>query len=366
MKTGLYIHVPFCIRKCPYCDFYSVSSGNSDVFEDYTKAVIRNISYYTYAYPGTEFDTVYFGGGTPSLMPSGFFESVLASARNRISPGAEITVELNPKTADKEKLAVIRKSGVNRISVGIQSASDDELRSLGRIHDFEEAKRAVYDAADAGFDNISGDLMIGIKGQTEESLVRSVNALSDLELKHISSYMLKIEPGTEYYRSGISSEVPDEDKTADLYLLSVKTLAERGYGQYEISNFSKSGFQSRHNLKYWNCEEYIGIGPSAHSYFNGKRFELPRDLNGFLSSDHQTELINESEPGSFFERAMLALRLTKGLDLSLFPDEAPVVLKAAAKFRNTGLININGSVLSFTPEGFLVSNELITELLADF
>ena len=221
-------------------------------------------------------------------------------------------------------------------------------------------------AKNAGFDNISGDLMIGIKGQTEESLVSSVNALASLGLKHISSYMLKIEPGTEYYRNGISSEVPDEEKTAELYLLAVKTLAEKGYRQYEISNFSLPGFESRHNLKYWNCEDYIGIGPSAHSCFEGKRYEVPRDLSSFLTDSCQREEINEDHPCGFFEKAMLALRLTSGLDLGSYPDEAPLVLKQAQKLKGTGFINCENGVISLTPEGFLVSNEIISRLLADF
>ncbi|MBP0962360.1 MAG: radical SAM family heme chaperone HemW [Oscillospiraceae bacterium] len=366
MKAGLYIHVPFCIRKCLYCDFYSVPGSDETLKAEYKKAVIRNMERYLERYPDLIFDTVYFGGGTPSLMPADFFDDVLGSIKGRLDKEAEITMELNPKTADEEKLGEIRKSGMNRISVGIQSASDSELRDLGRVHGFSEAEEAVRAAKNAGFENISGDLMIGIKGQTEESLLHSVNALASLRLKHISSYMLKIEPGTEYYRNGISSDVPDEEKTAEFYLLAVKTLAEKGYSQYEISNFSLPGFESRHNLKYWNCEDYIGIGPSAHSCFDGKRYEVPRDLSSFITASHQNEEVNEDHPCGFFEKAMLALRLTSGLDLGRYPDEAPLVLKQAQKLKGTGLINCESGVISLTPEGFLVSNEIISRLLADF
>ena len=366
MKTGLYIHVPFCIRKCPYCDFYSLSGTDESLKTEYTAAVIRNTERYLKRYPDLSFDTVYFGGGTPSLMPASFFGDVLESIKGHLNPDAEITMELNPKTADEEKLKKIRTSGVNRLSAGIQSASDSELRNLGRIHDFQEAAEAVRIAKNAGFENISGDLMIGIKGQTTESLVQSVNALASLDLKHISSYMLKIEPGTEFSKNGISSEVPDEEKTAELYLLAVKTLAEKGYRQYEISNFSLPEYESRHNLKYWNCEDYIGIGPSAHSCFDGKRYEVPRGLSSFITEPYQKEEVNEDHPCGFFEKAMLALRLSAGLDLNKYPDEAPLVLKQAQKLNGTGLINCGNGVISLTPEGFLVSNEIISRLLADF
>lgn len=366
MNTGLYIHVPFCVRKCPYCDFYSVSSSDDSVYRRYTDAALRNICRYLKKYPSLNFDTVYFGGGTPSLMPAYFYSEILSAVRNFTELGAEITMELNPGTADREKLSLIRECGVNRISVGIQSASDNELSDLGRIHDFSDVVRAVSDIRAAGFTNISGDLMAGIKGQTKESLRSSVKALADLSLNHISSYMLKIEPGTEFGKNGMADEIPDEDISADMYLLMVEELEKRGYFQYEISNFSKPGFESRHNLKYWNSEDYIGIGPSAHSCFEGRRYEVPRNLQQYIYDDFQQEIVNEESPGSFFEKAMLALRLVKGLDLKKYPDERPLVMKRAEKFSRTGLIKTEDDVIRFTPKGFLVSNSLIAEILADF
>lgn len=365
MNTGLYIHVPFCIRKCPYCDFYSVPGPDEETVNRYTEAVIRNIRRYTDSDHSLKFDTVYFGGGTPSVLPPSFYERVLGTAGGRMTSGCEVTMETNPKTSDKTRFSQVRSCGVNRISVGIQSASDTELGFLGRIHNFADAERTVSDAFEAGFDNISGDLMTGIKGQSFESLVQSVDALAALGLNHISSYILKIEEGTEYARNGMISEAADEDTAADMYLLSVSELEKRGYFQYEISNFSKPGYESRHNLKYWNCEEYIGIGPSAHSYFNNRRYGVPGSLQDFISSEIQTEIVNEENPGGFFERAMLALRLTKGMDFSEFPDECPKVMKRAEKFLRAGLIRKENNNISLTPEGFLISNYLISELLAD-
>jgi len=365
MSVGLYIHVPFCIRKCPYCDFYSVTLSD-ELVSVYTQAVIRNIRAYREQNSSLSFDTVYFGGGTPSLMPLSFFDGVLSELSGGLTDSPEITAELNPGTSDFDKLQSLRCVGINRLSVGIQSAVGTELSDLGRIHSFEEAKSAVSDAYRAGFENISADLMIGIKGQTKDSLISSVDALTALPLTHISSYMLKIEEGTEFFKKNIKKEVPDEDTAAELYLLSVSELEKKGYKQYEISNFSRPGFESRHNLRYWRCEEYIGIGPSAHSYYNGKRYSVPRDLSDFTASERQREDVTEEKPADFFEKAMLALRLSEGLDLKKYPREAPFVLKRAEKFKNTPLLEVNDRKINLTPEGFVVSNSLISELLIDF
>ena len=366
MKTGLYIHVPFCLRKCPYCDFYSVSSPDNEICEKYTKAVISNIRRYLADFDDLTFDTVYFGGGTPSLMPLSFFNRFFEGISSCIESDAEITMELNPKTADSSKLRSLRKTGINRLSVGVQSAIDSELRALGRIHGFREAEDIILKAHEVGFENISADLMIGIKGQTAETLVSSVDKISALPVKHISSYILKIEEGTEYYKNGIINEVPDEDEAADMYLLAVRELETRGFKQYEISNFSAEGYESRHNLKYWHCEEYIGIGPSAHSFFDGRRYEVPRSLRDFLEQPKQEENVNESHPGSFFEKAMLALRLTEGLCLDRYPAYAGKIIKKAEKYKKAGLIKTDNNTISLTPEGFLVSNMIISDILSKF
>lgn len=364
-NTGLYIHVPFCVRKCPYCDFYSVAGNNDSKYTDYSEAVLRNIKRYKKTCHDLVIDTVYFGGGTPSLLPADFFKSVISEISDVLCDDPEITIELNPKTADVEKLLAFRQAGINRLSVGVQSADDKELEYLGRIHSFSHAEEIIKSANKAGFDNISADLMIGIKGQTTDSLKKSVDRITGLPVKHISAYMLKIEKGTAYYQSNICNEVPDEDLTAQLYLQAVELLEKKGFDQYEISNFSVQGAQSRHNLKYWRCQEYIGIGPSAHSFFNNKRYEVPRDLAMFTGNEIQTEIINEEDPGDFFEKAMLALRLSEGLDLSLYPQYAKNVLRRAEKFRNTDLININDLNVSLTAHGFLLSNSIISDLLAD-
>ncbi len=364
-NIGLYIHVPFCVRKCPYCDFYSVAENVSRKYTEFSEAVIRNIKRYKKTYQDLIIDTVYFGGGTPSLLPACFFKSVISEISDILSNNPEITMELNPMTADADKLRALRQTGVNRLSVGVQSADDRELGYLGRIHSFSKAEEIINSAYQSGFENISADLMIGIKGQTTDSLRNSISAITALPVKHISAYMLKIEKGTAYYESNMARQIPDEDLTAQLYLQAVKDLDDNGFKQYEISNFAKAGALSRHNMKYWHCQEYIGIGPSAHSFFNGKRYEVPRDLDLFIKSSIQTEIVNEENPGDFFEKAMLALRLSEGLDMSLYPQYINSVMKRVEKYKNTDLLNINNNTISFSAQGFLLSNSLIADLLSD-
>lgn len=366
MTTGLYIHVPFCIRKCPYCDFYSLPYNNGSMEAEYEKSVIQNILLYIEKYPEINFDTVYFGGGTPSLMSVRFYEKVLSIISSKCdTSSAEITIEMNPGTAENEKLLALRRAGINRISFGVQSLSDYELSMLGRIHNAETAVSAIKMAYECGFENISADLMIGIKGQNIKSLAYSIDTLARLPLKHISAYMLKIEEGTEYYYKKMSEQVPGDDETADMYLFTIKRLAEKGFMQYEISNFSKIGYESRHNLRYWHCDSYIGIGPSAHSFFNGIRYEVPGDLKKFIEDKKQTEIVNDLNPGGFFERAMLQLRLNEGLDIKKYPDFADKILKKAFKYVKTGLVINENNVIKLTPEGFMLSNMIISDILLD-
>lgn len=357
MSKGLYIHVPFCIRKCPYCDFYSVT--DISLTEKYTAAVIRNIKAQK-----AKADTVYFGGGTPSLLNSKQIYSILSAAF--IENSAEITMECNPNSVTPDYLSDILNAGINRISFGIQSLDDGELKALGRIHDSETAVNAVNAAYNAGFRNISADLMLGTGYQTSASLQKSIEKLATLPLNHISAYMLKIEPETPYGKnSKIISLLPDEDMTADLYLETVDLLSDNGFMQYEISNFAKEGYESKHNLKYWRCEEYYGIGPSAHSYLNGVRKAVPKSIEAFISAEVQNEYITESCGGNFEEQVMLSLRLTKeGLNLNLLPDEkAAEISRRASVLINAGLMKKNENNLMLTAKGCLVSNEIICRLL---
>ena len=348
---GLYIHVPFCVRKCRYCDFYSVT--DLSLTDLYTAAVIRNIKAYGYS-----FDTVYFGGGTPSLLAPKQISAILSAAE--IAPNAEISMECNPNSVTENYLREVRNAGVNRLSFGVQSFEDNELKMLGRLHDSAQAVAAIETAKKVGFDNISADLMLAVSGQTFDSLRRSLDAVARLPLTHISAYMLKVEEGTPLAADeDLLAKIPDEDDTADMYLEAVRKLAETGFEQYEISNFARVGFECMHNLKYWRCEEYLGIGPAAHSFIDGTRFACPKDLDSFISSEIQ-ETIALDEGGSAEEKAMLALRLVKeGLSLAEYPEAE----KRGEILIKSGLLKKEKGTLRLTPEGCLVSNQIICRLI---
>lgn len=351
---GLYIHVPFCLSKCPYCDFYSERYSHN-LAELYTNAVKRNLR----AYP-EQFDTVYFGGGTPMLLWREIAELLGFTDR---SDGCEITVEANPNCITEEMLLTLRAAGANRISFGVQSFCDNELSALGRRHNADCAEKAVLLAKSCGFENISADLMLGTPGQTAESVKQSIERAAALPLTHISAYMLKLEPGTPFGKN--APELPDEDDVCEIYLEAAALLEKNGFIQYEISNFAKTGFESRHNLKYWRCEEYLGIGPAAHSYYGGKRFYVDRDLNGFIESELQKTFPEEGEAGGFDEFAMLRLRLCEGLrfaDCERFGASRKVILNRL-KAVPAELYEADENRLWLTRNGFLLSNSVISAVL---
>ena len=354
MQRGLYIHVPFCLSKCPYCDFYSVKY-DWETADYYAKAVIRNILHY-----GGVFDTVYFGGGTPFLLWKKICEILKYID---VTKNAEITVEANPCTVDAERLAALRNAGVNRISFGVQSLCDGELKALGRRHDSDTAVNAIKMAKEQGFDNISADVMLGTPGQTLDSVTETVQRLAELHLTHISAYMLKIENNTPF--ASMKLDLPDDEEVCSLYLKTTELLNSLGFGQYEISNYSKDGYACRHNLKYWNCEEYLGIGPAAHSYYKGERFFVGRDLNAFISEECQKTSIEDGKPGGYEEYAMLRLRLSEGLSLTEYKSRGgdTETVKGALNMIPCKYYVYSNDRISLTPEGFLVSNMIIGRLL---
>lgn len=358
---GLYIHVPFCNGKCPYCDFYSVHPQSGSV-ERYVDALCKKIDD-----AGRIYDTVYFGGGTPSLIGSDNIAKILSHI-NRTSD-CEVTLECNPSDTGAPDstfdFSVVKESGVNRISMGLQSSDDTERKTLGRRGGTADVERAIKRARQAGIENISLDLMLGVPHQTAESLKKSVEFCKNFGAKHVSAYILKIEEGTPFYKIKNSLALPDEDETCDLYLLAVDELKKAGYGQYEISNFSFEGYESRHNLRYWRCEEYLGIGAAAHSFVDGKRFYYERSIDDFVSGKLPTP---DGEGGDEEEYIMLALRLREGLIFenfrSRFGKEIPQTIICKAKeLQKHGLVELTDSNVSLTVNGFLVSNSVISELL---
>ena len=361
-SVGIYIHVPFCGKKCSYCDFYSVCYTKQQT-ELYVDAVLRNIS--NYGSMDTVSETIYFGGGTPSLLAPDQTERILSRIREcfTVPENAEITMEANPATLTAERLSAYRNAGINRLSIGVQSMRDDELRYLGRLHTAERAEKAIYDAVNAGFGNISCDLMIALPYQTAEDIVYSIERLSELPIVHVSAYLLKIEKGTPFDCDDIISSMPDEDKSAELYLTMCRELESRGFIQYEVSNFAVKGYESRHNCRYWKCQDYIGIGPSAHSCYNGKRFSVPRDLELFINSDVQPTEITDDSPCGFEEYAMLRLRLKEGLLLDLVPEHRSDIEKKLPSLLKAGYIEYDGNTVSLTRKGFLMSNSVIEYLI---
>ncbi|MBR6045605.1 MAG: radical SAM family heme chaperone HemW [Ruminococcus sp.] len=362
--TGIYIHVPFCKRKCPYCAFYSVPAGSADM-PGYLGALADEIK----SAPSAAADTVYFGGGTPSLLTPGQAGEIIRLCREHFDlADPEITLEANPCTLTPEDLAGFREAGVNRLSVGVQSLDDGDLGFLGRLHNAAEAVSALENAVSAGFENISADLMIGIRGQSGRSLSESIARLAQLGAKHISVYMIKAEPGTAFAREEFTSRLCDDDGMAQLYLAAVSACREQGLIQYEISNFAVPGYESRHNLKYWKGEPYLGFGPSAHSFFGGVRYKNADSLGEYMSPGGRT--VTDPAPDRAEEYVMLGLRLSEGISLAkageygMSGKQLRNAADLAKRLAAEGLCTFDGDALSLTPEGMLVSNSIIAGLLA--
>ena len=372
--VGLYIHVPFCRSKCDYCDFYSLA-GQETRMDDYQRALTAHIKETAPMAKGFKVDTVYFGGGTPSYYGEKRLRELLKLIGKQfdVDRDAEITVECNPDSVDEKMLRALRKAGVNRISLGMQSANDCELRALHRPHSFQQVQEAVAAARKAKIGNVSLDLIFGLPGQTMEGWMANVEAALALGPEHLSCYGLTLEEGTPLAaRVEAGLEVPDGDAQADLYLWTVERLKEAGYHQYEISNFAKGGRMSRHNLRYWMGREYLGFGPAAHSDFGGCRYAFVRDLEGYISGVLEGgPLLAESERIAERERSgeyiMLRMRTTHGIEeweyrRTYFMNFQPLAEKLQ-EYEQRGLAVQVGGRWRFTPEGFLLSNLLIGELL---
>ena len=365
MNRGIYIHIPYCVKKCPYCDFYSVIFDESSASE-YTDAVISVIE--SYKGSGICADTVYFGGGTPNLMGSERIGKILSAIKENfaLSGDAEITLEANPETLKNQDIAAFKKAGINRLSMGLQSANESELTCLGRSHKTSDIEDCIKRARAAGIQNISLDLMLGISKQSKASLLNSIEFCASHKVAHISAYMLKIEPNTPYHKNRSLLCLPDDDEAAELYLFAVSELKKRGFEQYEISNFAKGGTVSRHNIKYWNCEEYIGIGASAHGFENGERYYYNRSIRDFITSP--LSRVSDGAGGGFEEYFMLKMRLCEGVSLGEFekkfgPKLPEKFYLKLSSFEKAGLLKGRGDTISFTPKGFLVSNSVISDLL---
>lgn len=361
MALGLYLHIPYCKTKCSYCDFYSMGR-RTEVPEPYIDALLREMRRFTNCDCGAlRPDTLYFGGGTPSLLTPGQVARLIDEAAPL--PGAEITLEANPDTVTAESLAGYRKAGVNRLSIGVQSASDKQLALLGRAHTAQTARQAFVLAQKAGFSNISGDIMLALPQYSRTEFDETLALIAQGGATHISSYLLKIEQKTKF---GLHPPegLPNEDAAADFYLYAVEQLAAHGYAQYEISNFAKPGFESRHNMIYWELGDYLGIGPAAYSCMGGKRFHYPADLNAFIA---RTAPVLPDGDTDAEEYIMLQLRLAHGLNFKKLHtafgiDVTEAQRKKIALYEKAGLCIFSDETLRLTPKGLLVQNSILTEL----
>ena len=396
LPLGLYIHIPFCKSKCAYCDFYSMSGSTDDDMRRYTDALLLQMEDYSKAAKAYPVDTVFIGGGTPTVLPVKCMSDILDGIHHffDVAKGAEFTMEANPATISQNTLSKYRHAGVNRLSIGLQSANSDELSALSRIHTKTDFEASYLAARKAGYENINVDIMFGIPFQTLESFTRTLDYVTSLEPEHISMYGLKIEDGTPFALSRDTLVLPDEDTEADMYFDGIRYLEAKGFRHYEISNFALPGYECRHNLKYWNCDEYLGLGCAAHSYFRGLRFSFKRNMGlycdaleadissgGMLTDDGisltseqygATELIDELYTISPEERVgeyiMLRLRLSDGISSSRFRERFGLNFDALYGRRlkvyiDNGFMTYDGDSYAFTPKGMYVSSYILSNIL---
>ena len=361
--AGLYIHIPFCRKKCAYCNFYSACTETS-VVDDFLAALEKEIEKWGGSW-GRPIETLYVGGGTPSVLGEKIAPLIDKIRQNfNITDSCEITVEMNPTENPSEFLKSAKSVGVDRLSIGAQSGNDNELSLLGRAHTADDTRRCVETARGLGFSNISLDLMLALPESDNNSLLKSLEFITDLSPEHISAYILKLEDKTAL-KANKTLKFADEEAEAEQYLKTCDFLKSKGFLHYEISNFAKAGYESRHNLKYWNLDEYLGIGPSAHSFFEGERFYYKPDIKGFIK---KPEIVFDGTGGDYDEYIMLKLRLSDGLDLKKFTAIYGDRLTAdfsvfCERLKNENLLEFEKEHIRLTDKGMLLSNTIITELL---
>ena len=379
---SLYLHVPFCDWKCTYCDFNSYA-GLDDLIPAFVGALEREIELWAPLASDRWVETVFFGGGTPSLLDVGQLARVMELVRRRfdVDAQAEVSLEANPGTVDLAKLRGFRETGINRLSFGIQSFDAGELKFLTRIHDADAARQAYVDAREARFDNINLDFIFGLPGQTAESWRATLDEALSLGPEHLSLYILTVEENTPLGHDvarGLVREA-DPDLVAGLYTATEQHLAEAGYQQYEISNWSLPGRQCRHNLTYWRNGEWLGLGPGAHSHFDGKRFAVVKspqryikamaaDQGAFPFAVHE-QVEEQSSDDEMADTAWLGLRLNEGLDLAGFEERFGLSFDdrfqgLAPRFTAQGLVSELGGRLRLTERGRLLSNEVFGALVS--
>lgn len=363
--TGLYIHIPFCVRKCKYCDFNSYS-GYADLYEQYFSCLEKELE----NYKNIIFDTIYIGGGTPTVPPNHYLKNLIKNITNKTAD-CEITVECNPGTVSLSDFENLREAGANRISMGLQSANDDELKMLGRVHSLADFEESFKNARIAGFENISLDIMFGLPEQDMEKLGKTLEKAVEFGSEHISCYCLKVEEGTPFYNMNLN--LPDDDESADMYDFVVDFLEKHGFSRYEISNFARNGRISKHNTKYWQMEEYIGIGAGAHSYYGNKRFSKISNINEYIASVLSGEsavedCIEIDESDKMSEFVFLGLRMSEGINEEKFEkmfgkDIMDIYGEVIEKYLKNGVMERKNGNIFIKSQFLYVSNNILSDFV---
>ena len=367
----IYIHIPFCIRKCDYCDFLSGPSGPKEQ-ADYVQALLREIQAVEEG-EGRSVSSIFIGGGTPSVLDERLLGDILKEIRNRfkIEEDAEITIEVNPGTANIGKLQAYREMGINRLSIGLQSPEDRELKILGRIHNYGQFLETYQEARIVGFDNINIDLMSAIPDQTYEGWVKNLRTVAELEPEHISAYSLIVEEGTPFAARKLN--LPDEDTEYNMYEATAQILKEYGFEQYEISNYARKGRECRHNVGYWTRQDYLGFGLGASSLYGKERFANTADMKKYLENSRNPEKIREKEPSLTREDEMaefmfLGLRMIRGIVKSDFQENFGCTIESVyeevlEKYESMGLLLEQDGRIFLSRKGIHVSNSIMAEFL---
>ncbi len=374
-SLGLYLHIPFCLQKCNYCDFCS-APASEQTRAAYVAVLCAHLAAVAPTTRDYAVDTVYLGGGTPTLLSADDFLRILDTVRACfvLLPDAEITAECNPVTGAEALFCGMREAGINRLSIGLQSVHEKELKLLGRLHSFADFQSTFAAARRAGFENISADLMFGIPAQSAESFRETLETVCDLSPEHISAYGLRVEDGTPFGRMKDTLPLPDEDEEAEMAELVATFLPAHGYRRYEISNYAKAGCESRHNLRYWLGEEYLGVGPAAHSFFGGVRFETPADTKAYMAA------VSKGDFGALFtahhavggveardEYVLLRMRLAEGVNKADFSHRFGTNFENCygdlTALTKCGFLKNDDTCVAFTARGMQVSNAILSEWL---
>lgn len=370
-RLGLYLHIPFCKKKCNYCDFCSFAGIDRETVARYIDRLCEDLKAKATDAADYIVDSIYIGGGTPTLLLPSEFEAIgktLCSCY-ALAENPEFSVECNPATGSPEVFSAMREIGVNRVSVGVQSLQENELRSLGRIHNADAFYKTLDELKKAGFSNLSADLMFGIPEQSRKSYLETLGQVIASGVMHVSAYGLILEEGTPFWDRRERLILPDEETERSMYFAGAELLEASGFSQYEISNFARAGYECRHNLKYWTCEPFLGFGLAAYSDFEGKRYGNGRDLLAYLRGEDIT--VERTRPNTI-ERAnefvMLGLRTTKGISIKTLRERfgqsfAEQIAAGLEKHLPGGFVQRTTDGYALTREGLYVSNAILSELL---